>query len=58
MVTEAERDLILEMLAAGRINAEQAGMLFDAVERCAEEAEICNVPTDWYDFTWELEHSI
>lgn len=39
--SKAERDLIVEMLAAGRITVAQARGLFDAIERhAAQESEL------------------
>ena len=35
MATKQERDLILDMLASGKINIHEARQLFDAVERLA-----------------------
>lgn len=37
MATKEERDLILDMLASGRITPDEASMLIDAIERCAED---------------------
>ena len=40
MATKAERDLILDMLAIGRINPAEAKQLFDAVERCVQPEQV------------------
>lgn len=58
MATQQETDLILEMLASGRINAAQARMLFDAVERCSEDEQDSSLDFYFSDFTRELRHDI
>jgi thiaminase len=55
MVTKAERDLILEMLASKRISTAEARQLFDAIECCIKEEYGCN--SDCFsDFMINLDH--
>lgn len=36
MATKQERDMILDMLASGKINVSEARDLFDSIDRCEE----------------------
>lgn len=50
--TQQERELILDMLASGKINTEEARGLFDAIEQYGDEHEIEDL-SDKNDFVSE-----
>jgi len=61
MITKEERDLILNMLASGKITAAEARDLFDAIERSAEEQqtpEVWDEPESILDWAHNLSDEI